>query len=38
MEREGLVVMDLDGAPVPVGRLWTRTRGARETASFEYEP
>ena len=38
MEREVLVVMDLDGAPVPVGRLWTRTRGARETASFEYEP
>ena len=38
MEREVLVVMDLDAASVPVGRLWTRTRGARETASFEYEP
>ena len=38
MEREVLVAMDLDGAPVPVGRLWTRTRGARETASFEYDP
>ena len=38
MEREVLVAMDLDGAPVPVGRLRTRTRGARETASFEYEP
>ncbi len=37
MEREVLVAMDLNGAPVPVGRLWTRTRGARETASFEYE-
>ena len=29
---------DLHGSTVPVGRLWTRTRGARETASFEYEP
>ena len=38
MEREVLVSMDLHGSTVPVGRLWTRTRGARETASFEYEP
>ena len=38
MEREVLVFIDLHGATVPVGRLWTRTRGARETASFEYDP
>ena len=30
--------MDLPDATVPVGRLWTRSRGARETASFEYDP
>ena len=29
--------MDLDGAAVPVGKLWARTRGARESASFEYD-
>ena len=38
MEREVLVFMDLPGATVPVGKLWARTRGARETASFEYDP
>ena len=38
MEREVLVFIELHGATVLVGRLWTRTRGARETASFEYEP
>lgn len=38
MEREVLVSMELHGTTVPVGRLWTRTRGARETASFEYAP
>lgn len=38
MEREVIVFIDLHGATVPVGRLWTRTRGARETASFEYDP
>ena len=36
MEREVLVFLDLDGTAVPTGRLWTRTRGARSTASFEY--
>ena len=36
MERETAVYADLDGATVPVGTLWTRTRGARQTASFEY--
>jgi serine/threonine-protein kinase HipA len=38
MERELLVFMDMAGETVPVGRLWARTRGARETASFEYDP
>ena len=36
MERETAVYADLDGATVPVGTLRTRTRGARQTASFEY--
>ncbi len=36
MERETEVFIDLAGATVPVGTLWTRTRGARQTASFEY--
>ena len=31
-------VEPLDGETVSVGTLWTRTRGARETASFEYDP
>ena len=38
MERELLVFMELGGETVAVGKLWTRTRGARETASFEYDP
>ncbi|MGF1627991.1 MAG: type II toxin-antitoxin system HipA family toxin [Kiloniellaceae bacterium] len=38
MERELLVFMDMAGETVPVGRLWARTRGAKETASFEYDP
>ena len=38
MEREVFVFIELHGATVSVGRLWTRTRGARETASFEYDP
>ncbi len=37
MERETLVFMELAGEPVPAGTLWTRTRGARQTASFEYD-
>ena len=28
--------MNCGGATVPVGTLWARTRGARQTASFEY--
>ena len=38
MERELLVFIEMAGETVPVGRLWTRTRGARESASFEYDP
>ncbi len=38
MEREILVFVDLLGAPHLVGRLWARTRKARESASFEYDP
>jgi hypothetical protein len=33
MEREILVSIDLHGTPVPVGRLWWRTRKGRETMS-----
>lgn len=38
MERELLVYLDLAGEPVLVGHLWARTRGNKETASFEYDP
>jgi serine/threonine-protein kinase HipA len=37
MERELLVHLDLREAPVLVGRLWSRIRGAKESASFEYD-
>lgn len=37
MERETLIYADLVGTPNPVGCLWTRIRGARESASFEYD-
>lgn len=36
MERETAVFIELAGRTVPVGTLWTRTRGARQTASFQY--
>ncbi len=36
MERELLVYVDVDDVPVRAGRLWARTRGAKESASFEY--
>ncbi|MFN8582499.1 MAG: HipA N-terminal domain-containing protein [Gemmatimonadaceae bacterium] len=32
-----LVYVDLDGAPCLVGRLWTRLRKNKETATFEYD-
>ena len=37
MDREVLVYVDLDGVPHLVGRLWSRTRKSRETATFEYD-
>lgn len=38
MDTAVLVYVDLDGEPIPVGRLWARTRKDRDTASFEYDP
>jgi serine/threonine-protein kinase HipA len=37
MEREVLVYADLKGKPHLVGRLWTRLRKDRESATFEYD-
>lgn len=37
MDREIFVYADLRGAPRLVGRLWTRLRKDRESASFEYD-
>jgi serine/threonine-protein kinase HipA len=37
MEREVFVYVDLDGVPHLTGRLWSRTRKGRETATFEYD-
>jgi serine/threonine-protein kinase HipA len=36
-ERELDVFADLEGVPVRAGRLWARTRGRKESASFEYD-
>jgi len=38
MDREVFVHIDTDGSPRLVGRLWTRSRRGRDTASFEYDP
>ena len=37
MDREVLVYADLRGTPHLVGRLWSRTRKDRESATFEYD-
>src|SRR5437667_251142 len=37
MDKEILVYVDLQGTPHLVGRLWTRVRNARESATFEYD-
>ncbi|MEI6245668.1 MAG: type II toxin-antitoxin system HipA family toxin [Acidobacteriota bacterium] len=37
MDREALVHVDLEGTPHLVGRLWTRLRKDKESASFEYD-
>jgi serine/threonine-protein kinase HipA len=36
MDRELEVHISRRGETTPVGRLWTRIRGSRESASFEY--
>jgi serine/threonine-protein kinase HipA len=38
MDGEVLVYVDLDGVPHLAGRLWTRLRKNRESATFEYDP
>jgi serine/threonine-protein kinase HipA len=37
MEKDVFVYVDLEGAPHLVGRLWARTRGNKDSASFEYD-
>lgn len=37
MDREIFVYIDLHGQPVFVGRLWSRSRKGRDSASFEYD-
>ena len=36
MERELDIFLSRDGIDVPIGRVWARVRGGRETTSFEY--
>lgn len=36
-DTEALVYVDLAGAPTLVGRLWSRARKGRESATFEYD-
>ena len=38
METEVFVYVDIAGEPHLAGRLWARTRKARENATFEYDP
>ena len=38
MDREIEVHIDWHGATRPVGRLWARAKGARQTCSFAYDP
>ncbi len=37
MDGESFVYVDLHGESIQVGRLWSRTRGARESATFGYD-
>jgi serine/threonine-protein kinase HipA len=37
MDRDVLVYADLQGTPYLVGRLWSRTRKDRDSATFEYD-
>lgn len=34
---DAFVYVDLNGEPIPAGRLWAHRHGERETASFEYD-
>ncbi len=38
MDTEVFVYLDWEGAPVLIGRLWSRARKGRESATFEYDP
>lgn len=38
MEQPIFVYVDLEGRAQFAGRLWTRTRGSRDSATFEYDP
>ena len=38
MNREVLVYVDLNGVPHLTGRLWSRPRKNKESATFEYDP
>lgn len=38
METEVYVYVDIAGTPHLAGRLWTRVRKAKESATFEYDP
>ena len=38
MDGESFVYVELQGESFQVGRLWSRTRGARESATFGYAP
>lgn len=38
MQRELFVYLDIEGAPILVGRLWARERAGKETSSFAYDP
>ncbi len=37
MDTETHVYIDLDGKPIKVGRLWSRIRKNRESATYEYD-
>jgi serine/threonine-protein kinase HipA len=37
MDKEILTYVDVGGVPLLAGRLWTRARGGRQNATFEYD-
>ncbi len=38
MNRKAFVSIDMQGNTYPVGTLWTRASGGRESATFQYDP